>query len=222
MQGRNLIESLNLRRNKIGDKGAVAIAKYIRKGDKTLKSLELERNLIHDEGGEAILKAMQTNMRMESCKIGYGNPLKQKICRQIEREIKANIQIKSTVVPAYKHNNNCLDHYEESDRGPDFVRCALKSCELFKILHLSLPDNMISEKEMLDIAQVVRKNTPLQTLNLSNNVMDAKAAVILADSLRSNSHLRELDLRNNKLKDAGIAIIIEPFIIQKLQKAKLK
>ena len=67
---------MNLRRNKIGQSGAIAIANYIRKGDKTLTSLELERNEIDDEGGEALLKAMQTNMRMQYCKITYGNPFK--------------------------------------------------------------------------------------------------------------------------------------------------
>jgi len=58
LSGRNLIQSLNLRRNKIGDRGAVAIAEYVRKADKTLTSLELERNQIQDEGGKALLKAM--------------------------------------------------------------------------------------------------------------------------------------------------------------------
>jgi Ran GTPase-activating protein (RanGAP) involved in mRNA processing and transport len=126
------------------------------------------------------------------------------------------------VVPAYRNADNNLDYYEESDRGPDFVRCALKSCELFKILHLSLPDNMIGQREMLDIAKVIQKNTPLMTLNLSNNVVDANAAVILAQALSLNSHLKEIDLRNNKLKDAGIAILLEPFVLQKLQQKGLR
>jgi hypothetical protein len=56
--------------------GAIAIANYIQMSDKTLTSLELERNLIQDEGGEALLKAMQNNMRMECCKMAYGNPLR--------------------------------------------------------------------------------------------------------------------------------------------------
>lgn len=98
------------------------------------------------------------------------------------------------------------------------MRCALKSCELFKILHLSLPDNMIGEKEMNDIAYVLQRNTPLKTLNLSENVVDSKAAKILAKALGHNSHLRDLDLRNNKLGDAGIAVLCEPFILQKLMK----
>ena len=67
---------MNLRRNKIGSLGAIAIANYIRKADKTLNSLDLERNEINNEGGEALLKAMQSNMRMEKCKILYGNPLR--------------------------------------------------------------------------------------------------------------------------------------------------
>jgi len=58
LKGRELIQSLNLRRNKIGDQGAIAIADYVRKADKTLTSLELERNEIQDAGGEALLRAM--------------------------------------------------------------------------------------------------------------------------------------------------------------------
>lgn len=207
-----------MRRNRIGDKGAIAIANYIRKADRALTSLELERNDIGDKGGEALLKAVMTNLRMDCCKMAYGNPMRQKICRQVDTEIKANIQIKSTVVPEYKRNNNSLLKYEESDRGPDFVRCALKSCELFKILHLSLPDNMIGEKEMNDIAYVISKNTPLVHLNLSENVIDAKAAMVLAKSLEHNSNLKVIDLRFNKLGDAGIALIMEIFIRQQLIK----
>lgn len=76
LSGRNLIKILNLRRNFIGDQGAIAISEYIQKYDKTLTCLELERNEINDEGGEALLKAMQTNMRIETCKMAYGNPLR--------------------------------------------------------------------------------------------------------------------------------------------------
>lgn len=116
-------------------------------------------------------------------------------------------------MPTYQANNYSLESYEESDRGPDFVRCALKSCELFKILHLSLPDNMIGEKEMNDIAYVLQKNTPLRHLNLSKNVIDAKASMVLANALRNNSNLKELDLSDNRMKNAGIALISEIFVL---------
>ena len=73
---------------------------------------------------------------------------------------------------------------------------------------------MIGEKEMNDIAYVLSSNTPLRTLDLSKNVVDAKASLVLAQSLGSNSHLRELDLRENILGNAGIAVLMEPFILQ--------
>ena len=91
LKGKNLVKSLNLRRNKIGDKGAIAIAEYIKNADRALTKLELERNEIGDKGGEALHDAMQTNMRMELCQMAYGNPMREKICSLIEREINANI-----------------------------------------------------------------------------------------------------------------------------------
>ena len=68
-------------------------------------------------------------------------------------------------------------------------------------------------KRNWDIAFVISRNTPLRTLNLSDNIVDAKSAVLLAQALGKNSHLKEIDLRNNRLGDAGIAIILEPFIL---------
>ena len=89
-------------------------------------------------------------------------------------------------------------------------------------MHLSLPDNMIGEKEMNDIGYVVARNTPLKTLNLSGNVIDAKASLILSNALRSNSNLREIDLSDNNMNDAGIALLMEIFILQQLQSRKRK
>jgi Ran GTPase-activating protein (RanGAP) involved in mRNA processing and transport len=91
LANRNLIKSLNLRRNQIGNRGAIALADFIRKADKTLQVLELERNEIQDEGGEELLKAAQSNMRIELMNMSFGNPMRDKICRQVEREIQANI-----------------------------------------------------------------------------------------------------------------------------------
>ena len=84
------------------------------------------------------------------------------------------------MIPKYRENNNYLNRYEEADKGPEFVRCALKSCEILKILHLSLPDNMIGEYEMPDIAYLLAQNPPLKTLNLSYNIINEKAGCILA------------------------------------------
>lgn len=80
-------------------------------------------------------------------------------------------------------------------------------------MHLSLPDNMIGEKAMNDIAYVIAKNVQLKALNLNDNVIDAKATLVLAKALKTNSNLEELDLRKNRLKNGGIAELMQIFII---------
>jgi hypothetical protein len=44
------------------------------------------------------------------------------------------------------------------DRGPEFIRCGIKSVELLDILHLSLPDNMLSINEAKMLARMLEKN----------------------------------------------------------------
>jgi len=63
--------------------------------------------------------------------------------------------------------------YELIDRGPNFMRCAIKSVELCKIRHLSLPDNMLGLEEAKMIAAMIKVNPPLTTLNLETNNLDA-------------------------------------------------
>ena len=77
---------------------------------------------------------------------------------------------------------------------------------------------MIGLKEVIDISYVLAKNTPLRTLNLSQNAIDAKAALVLSEGFAANSHLREVDLRQNILEDSGIAVLLRPFIMQKLDR----
>jgi hypothetical protein len=49
-----------------------------------------------------------------------------------------------------------LIRYELEDKGPIYMRCALKSVELLKIKHLSLPDNMIGFEEAKMIASMIK------------------------------------------------------------------
>lgn len=53
-----------MRRNSIGDEGALIIAEFMKHNIKSFKKLELNRNIIGEIGGEAILKALKTNTRM--------------------------------------------------------------------------------------------------------------------------------------------------------------
>lgn len=94
--------------------------------------------------------------------------------------------------------------YELIDRGPIYMRCAIKSVELLKITHLSLPDNMLGFEEAKMLAAMIKMNPPLKTLNLEINNLDASCAKLLAEALQSNSNLQVLNIAKNKLADLGI------------------
>jgi hypothetical protein len=46
------------------------------------------------------------------------------------------------------------------------MRCAIKSVELLKITHLSLPDNMLGFEEAKMLAAMIKMDPPLRILNL--------------------------------------------------------
>ena len=56
--------------------------------------------------------------------------------------------------------------YELIDKGPDYMRCAIKMAQIHNILHLSLPDNMLALEDSRMIADLIKRNTPLRKLNL--------------------------------------------------------
>ena len=85
--------------------------------------------------------------------------------RIIEREIKANLQ----AVSYANSNKDNATKYELIDKGPDFMRCAIKMAQLHNITYLSLPDNMLALEDARMISDLIKRNTPLRKLNLSTN-----------------------------------------------------
>ena len=64
---------------------------------------------------------------------------------------------------------NKIKKYELIDKGPDFMRCAIKTTELKHIIMLSLPDNMLGLEDARMLSEMIRKNSPLKILNLNKN-----------------------------------------------------
>jgi Ran GTPase-activating protein (RanGAP) involved in mRNA processing and transport len=129
--------------------------------------------------------------------------------RILDREIMANIQAVSYV----SHNREQGGtKYELIDKGPDFMRCAIKMAQIHKILHLSLPDNMLALEDSRMIADLIKKNTPLRKLNLSTNQLDADCAALIANSLIYNKNLQLLDVSHNLLGDFGVYLLLTPLV----------
>lgn len=106
--------------------------------------------------------------------------------------------------------------YELTDKGPIFMRCAIKSVELLRIRHLSLPDNMLGHDEAKMIAAMIKANPPLRTLNLELNNLDAECGKLIADALKFNSNLAVLNISKNKLSDLGVTFLLRPLIKARL------
>ena len=95
----------------------------------------------------------------------YGNPISSKMGRVFEREIKANNQ----AIESKRNKRKSKVKWELVDKGPYYMRCAIKMTELKSILYLSLPDNMLGLEDTRMLSDLLIKNTPLRNLNLSKN-----------------------------------------------------
>lgn len=111
--------------------------------------------------------------------------------RIIERETHANIQAVSYVNTTSERSNKT---YELIDKGPDFMRCAIKMAQIHNILHLSLPDNMLALEDSRMLSDLIKRNTVLRKLNLSQNKLDADCAALIANALVYNNNLQLLDV----------------------------
>ena len=108
--------------------------------------------------------------------------------------------------------------FEITDKGSEFIRCAVKMTNLLNVMHLSLPDNLLGFKEAQIISSMIRKNPQLRILNLSYNSFDHESGRIIGDALLRNSNLQALDISYNRLGDLGVRNLIYPILITNLCK----
>lgn len=212
-----------LRRNRIGDEGAEALAKYIARNEKNFTYLEISRNQITKRGGQRILEAMRKNTRITTLLIDFGNQIEGDMARKLDEEVKANSHIGTVVKPSLVPDTTKAQFGTLSiqDKGKQFLRCALKSVSELSILHLELSDNLLTYKEAKKICRVVEKNPPLRVLNLKKNLLCKRSAVELSMALQRNRNLLELNLSNNRIGDKGVAVIVLPIAKQRLKHSLL-
>lgn len=114
-------------------------------------------------------------------------------------------------------NSDSFGRLTIKDKGPEFLRCSLKSVSELKIIHLEISDNLLAYRDAKKISKVLKDNPPLRVLNLSNNLLDVASAYEISNALLTNSNLLELDLSYNKIGDQGIAMICLPIAKQRLR-----
>lgn len=112
----------------------------------------------------------------------------------MDQEVKANNQIGSAVKLSLVPDRDSFGRLSILDKGPEFLRAALKSVSELSILYLELSDNLLTYSEAKKICKVLVLNPQLRVLNLSKNLLDGKAANEISKALKVNSNLLELDL----------------------------
>ena len=90
MKNKEMIRKINVRRNKISDKGAIMLADFLMHHDTTLCEFDLTRNKIGRAGAEALVDAVHGSIRVTDVQIGFGNRIPVEIVHAFELEMRAN------------------------------------------------------------------------------------------------------------------------------------
>jgi len=72
-----------------------------------------------------------------------------------------------------------------------------------KLTHLSLSDCSLEDESVAVIADIMKSNNQLKSIDLPNNLIGPQGAAYLMDGLIENQSVTRLTLDNNQLKDEG-------------------
>lgn len=150
-----LIRSLCVRRNGFGDVGAEALANLISKKLQRFIYLEMSRNKVTDKGAIKILEALKENTRVKTLFIDYGNDIKnKKIVQDIQIEVEANNQINKEA-KKYLQQGEDFGKLKIQDKGPTFLRCAVKCIDFLLMVEVDLSDNLLDFEDAKKLAEVI-------------------------------------------------------------------
>jgi len=187
--------SLNVRGNRLGDAGVIALADEWLLGDARLVTLDLSRTLCSHDACIALTNALAHAGSVIRTLILAGNSLGTGEAQQAL----GTLILRST----------CLDTLDCSycsfvaDNMKAFFRAlASEGCNLRQLLLRGNP--RLSNDGAAGFAEVLRANTSLRSLDLGDCRLTSNAAVELATAARGNTSLESLALEYNNLGETGM------------------
>ena len=105
------------------------------------------------------------------------------------------------------HSTHQLHNKKISDPGATALAQALR--HNFRLVTLDLSNNSITDAGATAVAQALHHNSTLRKLDLSNNSITDAGATAVAQALHHNSTLWKLDLSNNSIGDAGATALAQ-------------
>eukprot|EP01002_Notosolenus_urceolatus_P003979 NODE_204_length_2484_cov_82.404517_g157_i0.p1 GENE.NODE_204_length_2484_cov_82.404517_g157_i0~~NODE_204_length_2484_cov_82.404517_g157_i0.p1 ORF type:complete len:783 (+),score=238.50 NODE_204_length_2484_cov_82.404517_g157_i0:208-2349(+) len=216
------IEVLNLERNRIGDKGASLISQALKPPSKaafTVQKLDLGTNNIKAIGFKYCADALRANktltwLRCDGNLPGTEGAVDMSIgfmenkCLEYLGLSHGEVgpEAGQAIGDALSNNTTMtkidLSHNELSDVGASAICLALgkedDGSPLPGLIHLDLTANKVGDDGGVQVANMLRTNTNLQTLLLKQNHIKF-AGEHMAQALRSNTTLRHMDVSFNEV-----------------------
>ncbi len=196
---------------------------------KVLLELNLARNKIHCKGAIAISKALiypsssnLTRLNLSQCGI------KNSGMRQIFEDLRTNHKLTHIILDENEIDNETFStsfgeflYYNKTLLNLSLAKCQIEDTRINSVIEgltqneilktLNLSSNGLTNQAMKRFKQVFeddRKRLSLRCLDLSSNFIEDEGGVLLIQAIQSQDNLEELNLRNNLVKDRTARAII--------------
>ncbi|KAF9948443.1 hypothetical protein BGZ72_009648 [Mortierella alpina] len=213
------VTTLNLANNSIGLDGTKALAGSL-KTNSTLTTLGLESNKIGSDGAEALAEALKTNstlttLGLQGNKIGYYGVLALSTVSKTNSALTISLEnnlITTGTTDAFcstlKTISTITYQYTLDSAGNSIGSEGAKAlAETLKInstvVTLNLQRNSIGDDGTKALAEALKTNSTVASLNLESNKIGSDGAKALAEALKINSTVATLDLKVNSIGDDG-------------------
>jgi len=192
----NSYQHLRLLSNKLGPKGGMSIANFVRSAFCKLELISLGKNNIGADACGKIADAVKSCKSLKSLGISENN-----IGNYGASKIGEMLEINKTLQKLFLWDDNI------GDEGlVDLSRGVMKNSSLKK---LELDGNKINMKGAEALANAISEHKTLEKLSLNNTEIDNDCAIFIGKALAKNDTLKEIYLKKNSLEPIAVWNIAE-------------
>ena len=208
------LKILVLTANKIGDKGAIAIAECLPQSE--IQHIDLSLNQVCDGGASALLEA--TSMKDISLSL-FGNNVSFQTASKDDSGSMKVLSISRRLgdtgiasVKSYFNKEMSLETLQlrscsNSFGGLESIISIMKKCSF--LLSITLVDCSVDDGGAELLASYIKNYNGLHSIDLSRNKMSSVGASVLLEALKSCGQLEVLNLNNNRIEAAGAQSLSE-------------
>ena len=196
------LASLKLGFNKVTADGAAALAEQL-KHDSTLTLLELNYNSIEDVGAEALADALKENTTLTvvglyKCRIGDDG-----LWALAETLIEGNSAVQVLALGMNRFGSGAFEVLCEAIRRGN-------------LMAVKVDGNDLRHEDVGCLADAIRGNSALKTLDLRSNKIGNLGAKHLAAALVDDCGLTLVDVRKNKITSRGVEAFVNAGVLDRV------